>query len=742
MRSSRRAGTGVAALVLCAAATAAAAPLSGSVVDGLTLKPIAGATVTAPGGQTATTDPFGRFRFDDLPPGPVDLQLAAAGYDGSVENVLVPEGGLTDSIFVLYTPGAAGEVVTVTDQAPVPPPPGKQDLRREEIAHIPGTRGDALQSIRSLPGVSQGGPPGFLIVRGAAPLDTKVNIDGVEVPIVYHFFGIQSVLPTEFIENIEFLPGGFGAEQGRAVGGVINVTTRSGAITEAKGFAETSFINVAGFVETPISTEHHVQMAAAVRRSIIDFILPYVLAGSNVSFTTAPSYYDAQLRVDWRPSERDRVSLVGLLDYDELALLNDNLDPNEPMLTHATFQNITSFTRAIATWQHADHGLDNRLVGSAGTGLFKFVIGDDYLDIPDTRLEIRDDVSYTVAPELRLRAGGEARWNQADVRVKFPGQPAEGEPPPANFSTLPLVTYDKTVGASLSAAYVAADLRPTPGTTLTAGLRVDHYNHIDATTVEPRLQLSQDLGARWTARAAMGSYSQPLQQAMSVATNLDPELATQYVLGADYKIRDGVTASLSGFYTDRERLVVRDPLLTQTDPLDAYVNRGYGRSFGSELLVRARLDNFFGWIAYTLSRSDRIAQPLGPRYLFDFDQTHNVIAVASYTRGKWQFGARWQYATGTPMTPIIGSTYLSDANVYLPTYGALNSDRMGAAHQLDIRIDRKVHTKHVDLSWFLDVQNVYAHAQVLGYNYNFDFSQKKPTTALPILPAAGFRATF
>ena len=740
MRRARVAG-GLALLLVCAG-TAVAEPLDGIVVDGITLKPIAGATVTAPDGTAVKTGKDGRFKLDNVPAGPGRLSFSAAGYENAAEDVTVPEGtGLTDQYYVLYTPGAAGEVVTVNDQAPVPPPPGKQDLSRDEISHIPGTRGDALQSLRSLPGVA-GGPPGILVIRGAAPLDSKITIDGIEIPIVYHFFGLQSVLPTEFIENIEFLPGGFGAEQGRAVGGVINVQTRNGPINEAKAFVESSFINLAGYLETPISKEHNLQMAVAARRSTIDLILPFVLSGTNVSFTTYPIYYDAQLRVDWRPNGTDRVSLLGLADYDELSLLNDNLDPNEPQLTHAVFENVTDFTRLIGTWEHADGRFENRLVGALGTDLFKFVIGTDYLDIPDRLAEMRDDVSYRVLPELRLRAGVEARWQDADVKVRFPGQPAEGEPPPMSFGTLPLVEYMKTVGASVAAAYTAADLRPTSTTTVTVGARLDHYFHISATTISPRLQVSQLIGDRWTARLALGSYSQPLQQGMSVPTNLDPELATQYVIGADYKVRDGVTASASAFYTDRQRIVVRDPVLMQTDTLDAYVNRGYGRSYGTELLVRARMDNFFGWLAYTLSRSDRVAQPAEPRYLFDFDQTHNIIAVGSYTRGHWQFGARWQYTTGTPITPIVGSEYLSDANVFVPIYGALNSDRQDAAHQLDIRIDRKVHTKHVDLQWFLDIQNVYAHAQVLGYNYNFDYTQRTATTSLPILPAVGVRGTF
>ena len=67
-----------------------------------------------------------------------------------------------------------------------------------------------------------------------------------------------------------------------------------------------------------------------------------------------------------------------------------------------------------------------------------------------------------------------------------------------------------------------------------------------------------------------------------------------------------------------------------------------------EALIRARRDDYFGWIAYTLSRSDRIDSPTSERRLFDYDQTHNIIAVASYQLGKWTFGGRWQYSTGSP----------------------------------------------------------------------------------------------
>src|SRR6185295_18623854 len=94
----------------------------------------------------------------------------------------------------------------------------------EEITKIPGTNGDALRSVHDLPGVAR--PPGLdgaLIVRGSSPRDSDVFIDGTEVPLVYHFGGLSSVVPSETLDRIDFYPGNFGPEFGRISGGVVDV---------------------------------------------------------------------------------------------------------------------------------------------------------------------------------------------------------------------------------------------------------------------------------------------------------------------------------------------------------------------------------------------------------------------------------------------------------------------------------------------------------------------------------------
>jgi hypothetical protein len=735
-------------LFLLVPATALASPIAGTVFDGNSYAPIAGATVTA-GGVSVTTDVVGKFRFADVPAGTVELSVSADGYESATETVEIAEGGVGDLVLLLFTPGSASEVIEVAGEAPLPPAPGKQDLRREEITRIPGARGDALSTVRSLPGVAnvqaQGAGPGQAVIRGAAPEDSVVLVDGIEIPVLYHFFGLQSILPSEFIENIEFLPGGFGVEEGRATGGVINVVTRSEAAPEASGFAELSFINVAGFVQTPLRKKKDLQLTAAVRRSTIDLLLPAVLPeDANLDFTTAPQYYDGQLRLDWRPRTGDRVSVLALTSFDLLALLNENLDPNEPEFSNSTFENETSFTRVIASWIHANkHGFDNRLVFAGGTSGFRFEIGEErYLRFEQFVVEMRDDVGFKISDQIKLRGGVAGRWDNRDLSVRFPAAPQEGEPPPSNFSTQPLVEYDRSINNDVAAVYAAVDLRPARGTTLTVGGRLDYYDHINEATLSPRVQLTQEIGEQWTARATMGLYSRGLEQAESVPSNLDPEIATQYVVGGEYRPRDGISAQLSAFYTDRRRLVTRDPMLTQTDPLEAYVNRGRGRSFGSEALIRAKFDRFFGWLAYTLSRSDRVDGPGMARRLFDYDQTHNVIAVGSYKLGKWEIGGRWQYSTGQPQTDVVGSVYLADRNIYVPEYAAVNSSRFEAAHALDVRVDRRWKFQSWELSAYLDVTNVYAHARVLGYQYNYDYTEREAITELPIVPAIGVRGSF
>ncbi|MBK9072970.1 MAG: TonB-dependent receptor plug domain-containing protein [Myxococcales bacterium] len=463
-------------LVLCCVlglgAHAYADPVRGAVLDGNTLRPVAGASITVarpPGAAgrpplSAKSDARGLYELD-LPRGKHAITVRARSFAPTEETLDVPAGGLPDHVFFMVSDDGAGEVIEIVVESPIPPPPGRQDLGREVITRIPGTRGDALQSVKSLPGVgnvnANGPGASNIVIRGAAPEDSKVMVDGVEVPLLYHFGGLQSFIPSEFIQNIEFVPGGFGVEEGRSTGGVINVVTRTDAVAKPEGFVEFSFINLAALVQAPVNKQKTAFISAAVRRSAIDFILP--LIPIDLKFVTAPKYYDAQTRFVWTPSARHRVSAFGFLSIDKLGLITEQLDPNEPDFT-GQFDFSTEFYRLIGSWAYAREDLNNRLTLSGGTTKFGFNLGaTNSLETVTDQIELRNDTGVKLSEYVTLRFGANGRLDYRDLFATLPALPGEGELPTGNFSDGPRLEYDQKFTYHVGAGYAAADVRPSQG---------------------------------------------------------------------------------------------------------------------------------------------------------------------------------------------------------------------------------------------------------------------------------------
>jgi hypothetical protein len=157
-------------------------------------------------------------------------------------------------------------------------------------------------------------------------------------------------------------------------------------------------------------------------------------------------------------------------------------------------------------------------------------------------------------------------------------------------------------------------------------------------------------------------------------------------------------------------------------------------------------ERFFGWISYTLARSEAIqtlAHDLmapAPAYSpTEFDQTHNLIFVASRKFGAWELGTRFRLVTGLPETPIRSATYDADYDMHQPERGAPFSARRATFHQLDLRAERTWTFPGWQLSAYLDVQNVYNAENPEATLNDYRFRQSAPVRGLPILPTLGVR---
>jgi hypothetical protein len=167
-------------------------------------------------------------------------------------------------------------------------------------------------------------------------------------------------------------------------------------------------------------------------------------------------------------------------------------------------------------------------------------------------------------------------------------------------------------------------------------------------------------------------------------------------------------------------------------------NVGTGRAYGSEVLLRYKADErFFGWLAYTISRSERWDGPGAPLHLFQFDEPQNFTILGSYLIGKgWRVGARFQVTSGLLYTPQAAGAYDATTGTYLSVFSNPPfSTRLPLFHELDLRVDKLWKFKHWQLTWYLDIENVYNYQAPAGQTYNYNYTQSAFAKGLPILPS-------
>jgi hypothetical protein len=731
-------------LIACTVLTLApsialAAPVAGYVLDSETLQPVPNVTIIAPGSKVPVrSGEDGSFRFDDIPGDSVTLRFTSEGYEPGDQDVVI--GSEEPLTLIAYKIGALGEVIELTGRAPKPAPVGTQNLTKDELLRVPGGERDALASIRGLPGVSSDPSPGSqgLILRGGSPDDSKFMIEGITIPRIYHVFNNATIVPTRFIEAIEFSPGGFGAEEGRATSGIISLTTASSLLQPNVAEATLSFLEAGGLFSTKLGKSDRWGISGGFRRSLVDLYLPSLIpSDSDVKFTTFPTYYDGQLRVDYRPTSTDRVALLGLLSYDAIALTNSKPDDG----AFPAFGNSSKFGRLLSTWYHEGKTLRNRAVVSLGIDQIRIALGPTQkVDVDLLPLTARNDVR---APWKtgQFRAGVEATTEYYAVDVLAPVPRAEGEPP-IKPGQQPNLLYQQKFNRLYFAGYVAVDFDLNKKLKVTPGFRAEYFSRQGRGALLPRLQIEQKFG-NVAVRGAMGRYARgPDADAQGAATNLVPEIAAQYVLGVDTPVYGGVTLDLSGYYTRRTQLT--STLRNQPPSVDGlpYFSTGSGRSYGIEALARFNQGNWYAWLAYSLSRTERTDTPTSTRRLSDFDQTHNATVLATYRWGKWQFGGRFQLTTGRPFTSVTGASYDAGSDRYIPQIGAINGDRLKTANQLDLRVEREWKLRRGAITGFLDISNVYQNARVVDYSYNRDYTERKATTELIPSPSLGVRGVF
>jgi hypothetical protein len=268
---------------------------------------------------------------------------------------------------------------------------------------------------------------------------------------------------------------------------------------------------------------------------------------------------------------------------------------------------------------------------------------------------------------------------------------------------------------------------------------------------DPRLWTRYALTPSLDAFAYAGLYHEaPLAQELDPATGnpaLLPMWAQQYGLGAEARFAASWSVRLEGFYQRRGSLVFpAEPRMnadgTVSNPL--FLNSGMARSYGAELLLRKQLSStLYGWIAYTLSRTEELQRPGEQWQPGAFDQTH-VLSLLLGLRPSTQveFSVRLRVATGNPERQVVGAVFDSTTGRYVPVVQPLGSTRLPTFAQLDFEINNIWTADLFRLGLYADLENLLNRRNGEVLVYDFRYAQADTVQSIPFSATAGVKVQF
>jgi outer membrane receptor protein involved in Fe transport len=687
--------------------------------------------------ETLTTDVDGRFQCR-LTSGKYTIIIAAVGYDKLEEDIKV--GANSDKYLILRIVSVTTDpyqiiVRSQKKSAEV----SKQQLNTEEAIQIPGASRDALSSIKSLPGISSSsvfnGYGNGIVIRGSSQEDSSFLVNNHAIGNfsktggLYHFGGFESIIEPELIESIDYIAGGFSAEYGNALGGVIDLNVKDPRTDRFGGFANLSMLSTSLMLEGPIGEKDSI--AVSFKRGFLDQYIKWAESfneedDSGSEFIEYPNYYDGTAIYRHLFSKDNDFKLTAVGKSDSVEAEDDTDYVSERSSNRALLED--KYISLMGEWDFKNDGFRSILSHMITYSYSNEFYGDRaYHRQSFDTYELKQKIEYGLNQTHQLKAGVSLRINQAKVDSYSSTTPKEGEVYDKDYDIEIRLKKDFTFyypSLFLMNQFEIGRFSLTPGI---HGLYDSHNEHA---LVDPRFSLIYRLTEDTSLKGATGLYSQIPQYDECVepwgTEGLKPEKSIHGILGVNHRLNENITLDIQTYYKSFYDLAVR---IDDADPT-RFGNDGSGYAYGTEILLRHQMtDHFFGWVSYTYSVAIRKDGPDKDERYFDSDMPHNFIAVASYKPNRyWSFGLKYQYASGLPYTDLLHTetVYDVDKDTYYPFYnGPINEDRLDAHQQLDFRIDKYWIFNNFILSTYLDVRNVLQTKNIFTKVYNKDYTQSE-----------------
>lgn len=702
------------------------------------------------------SDEAGWVTFDALPPGPTTLSLVSPGYLPLERSLLLAPGDRLELTLYLMPGGRRSPAMEVTTERTMPEST-RYRLSAEASQDTPGTLGDPVKAVQNLPGVARS-PYGLgtLIVRGTAPNESGYFIEDAEVPLLFHFLGLTSAVSSGLLEQLDYLPGGFGARYGRLVGGVVQLDLQDEFSSTLHGTLDLDLIDASVQLQQRLASGIH--LAVAGRWSYLEKLLGPAITTVVTQSVRAAQYGDGQLRLGMPLGDHSWLTATALTSRDRFLVLNPPTDTaeDEPETLAEYASDFTRLQLSLKTrFNTGTPGLQShRLLLAGGPNREYLYYASTRILYQPLQLSLRDEVEVLLSPTLFTRVGLDVQAIQHQFQIELPGD--EGE--------IPEIQSGWTFSPS---PYLELEWTPQPRWQIRPGLRLDPYwnpsQDFKAMSVDPRLSVRHRPSSELSFSASVGQYSQapePTEYFKTYGNNaLKTYHALQTALGMEWRTPWAVELQASVYFhalrdlvylPENAKIPIEQYLLGEVN-LEDYIarpqNGAIGRSYGFEVLFTLpRMGALEGFLAYSFNNSVLKAPDDKVWSRFDYEQPHTLNAVLQLELPRrWMVGAHFRLSSGSPYTPAANRIQNLDTGGYSglddPARGN-NWARLPPFQTLDVRVEREWRFTQWRLAASLEIQNIYNHRNVELVYATRDYSGVVPIYGLPILPVLGIRGTF
>lgn len=764
--------------------------IRGYVTDAQSKEVLIGANIleTAQGRGTASNE-YGFYSIT-LPEGEIELQFSYVTYqtirrtvelykDVELNIILQPHGQLQE-VTIVGSNHQTG--IRATGMSAI-------DVPLSQIKSAPALLGEAdlMKTIQLLPGVQAGteGTAG-VYVRGGGPDENLILLDGVPLYHVDHLFGFFSVFTPEAVKKVSFYKGSFPARFGGRLSSVIDVRTNDGDMQKYHGMIGVGLLSAKFQAEGPIIKDR-TSFNLSGRRSYLDIVTrPFMKRGEEIFYY----FYDLNAKINHKINDNHRLYLSLYKGQDQFEANYKDKEGGHVSTGHNTLNwgNSTVALRwnyvlssklfSNTTVAYTNYELVNKSGGEEVSGIdfdrqFYNFAARYKSGINDWTYNIDFDYRPTPSHHLKFGTGYLYHYFKPEVqtvRVKEATITIDTDTVYSSASNARVYAHEASVYAE-DEIDMLSNLRLNVGAHASM-FRVEGRNYF---SLQPRLSVSYrptDVLALKASYTQMNQYihllssytiTLPTDLWVPSTRNIKPMRSRQYAVGAYHTGVKGWEFSVEGYLKNMQNVLEYEEgasFVGSSYNWEDKVEMGKGRAMGLELMAQKISGRLTGWVAYTLSKSDRQFAEAGinegERFPYKYDRRHRISLSASYDLSpKIDLGISWEFATG-------GTTTLSQQkmNVIRPDIGYYagntmpnvdyienrNNYRLPSSHHLSLGIN----FKRKSAIWNVSIYNVYnAMNPTFVYKRSrYDHvkdSQRtvlKKVTVLPFIPSVSYTYKF